>query len=152
MKIRIAACLLVVCSIVSCAPSSEDGGSRLFHEQFKAAEQGHATAQYNLGRMYAYGEGVPQDVVKAVKWYRKAAEQGDAAAQSNLGIMYANGKGVPQDDAKAYTWFAVAAANGHELAKGRLAAVRRDIHTREQVAAAQQRATQLFEQINTKKK
>jgi len=151
MKIRIAVCLLVVCSIVSCAPSSEDGGSRLFYEQFKAAEQGHATAQYNLGRMYAYGEGVPQDVVKAVKWYRKAAEQGDAAAQSNLGIMYANGKDVAQDTVEAYAWFAVAAANGYEHAKDNLAMVKSRLD-QDQLAVAQQRATQLFEQINTKKK
>ena len=87
MKIRIAACLLVVCSIVSCAPSSEDGGSRLFQEQFKAAEQGQAEAQYTLGFMYAKGEGVPQDYAEAMKWFRKAAEQGHAEAQHNLGVM-----------------------------------------------------------------
>ena len=29
------------------------------------AEQGDAEAQYNLGLMYAYGEGVPQDDVQA---------------------------------------------------------------------------------------
>jgi TPR repeat protein len=31
--------------------------------------------------MYATGQGVPQDHVEAVKWYRKAAEQGYAKAQ-----------------------------------------------------------------------
>ena len=80
MKILIAACLLVVCSIVSCAPSSEDGGSRSFQEQFKAAEQGDAEAQTSLGLMYDNGKGVPQDYAEAVKWYRKAAEQGHLAA------------------------------------------------------------------------
>ena len=44
----------------------------------KAADQGDAFAQYNLGVMYDNGEGVPQDQAEAVKWYRKAAEQGDA--------------------------------------------------------------------------
>ena len=47
-----------------------------------AAEQGDATAQYNLGLMYDEGEGVPQDDAEAVRWYRLAAEQGDASAQS----------------------------------------------------------------------
>ena len=42
----------------------------------KAAEQGHAKAQYNLGLMYDKGQGVPQDYAEAVKWYRLAAEQG----------------------------------------------------------------------------
>lgn len=45
------------------------------------AEQGDANAQRSLGIMYAYGEGVTQDDVKAVAWYRRAADQGYAAAQ-----------------------------------------------------------------------
>ena len=47
----------------------------------KAAEQGHADAQNNLGFMYYTGQGVEQDYKKAVEWYRKAAEQGHADAQ-----------------------------------------------------------------------
>jgi len=42
----------------------------------KAAEQGHALAQTNLGFMYEKGDGVPKDAAEAVKWYRKATEQG----------------------------------------------------------------------------
>jgi hypothetical protein len=34
----------------------------------KAAEQGHAGAQNNLGNCYAYGSGVPKDCVEALKW------------------------------------------------------------------------------------
>ncbi|POR97032.1 tetratricopeptide repeat protein, partial [Haemophilus influenzae] len=44
----------------------------------KAAEQGHADAQLNLGYMYEKGRGVKQDDFEAVKWYRQAAEQGNA--------------------------------------------------------------------------
>ena len=50
----------------------------------KAAEQGHAEAQYNLGVMYVNGDHVVQDDVEAVKWFNKAAEQGYAEAQSAL--------------------------------------------------------------------
>ncbi len=50
----------------------------------KAAEQGHAEAQYNLGGFYVFGDGVKQDYAEAVKWYRKAAAQGDAQAISVL--------------------------------------------------------------------
>ena len=64
------------------------------------AEQGDARAQRNLGLMYEYGDGVPEDDVKAVYWFRKAAEQGAAIAQTKLGLMYANGDGVPKDSAK----------------------------------------------------
>jgi TPR repeat protein len=34
----------------------------------KAAEQGDANAQYNLGLMYNSGEGIPRDDAEAVKW------------------------------------------------------------------------------------
>ena len=49
-----------------------------------AAEQGYAPAQYNLGVMYANGEGVAKNDEQAVKWYRKAAEQGDEDAKKLL--------------------------------------------------------------------
>ena len=76
------------------------------------AEQGDASAQYNLGFMYDNGEGVPQDDATAVKWYTRAAEQGDASAQYNLGVMYYNGDGVPQDGVTAVKWFTRAAEQG----------------------------------------
>ena len=34
------------------------------------AEQGDASAQFNLGKMYDEGDGVPQDYKTAVKWYK----------------------------------------------------------------------------------
>ena len=45
------------------------------------AEQGHANAQYSLGSMHQYGDGVIEDYKEAAKWYRLAAEQGNASAQ-----------------------------------------------------------------------
>ena len=42
----------------------------------KAAQQGHATAQLQLGLAYKNGYGVPQNKDEAIKWLRKAAEQG----------------------------------------------------------------------------
>ncbi len=79
-------------------------------EYRKAAEQGVADAQFNLGLMYGNGHGVPQDYAKALQWYRKAAEQGDAEAQYNLGFMYDNGLGVPQDYMQAHLWYNLAAS------------------------------------------
>ena len=81
------------------------------------AEQGDATAQYNLGLMYAKGEGVPENDAEAVGWFRKAAEQGDATAQSNLGVMYATGRGVLKDDTEAVRWYRLAAEQGHDSAQ-----------------------------------
>ena len=86
----------------------------------KAAEQGDASAQYNLGLSYATGEGVPQDYQEAVKWFRLAAEQGNAESQDILGFMYAEGRGMPQDYQEAVKWFRLAAEQGNAGAQDKL--------------------------------
>lgn len=83
----------------------------------KAAQEGNANAQYDLGFVYDKGQGVPQDDAQAVFWYRKAAEQGDAFAQNNLASLYEQGRGVPQDYAQAYFWLALAASGKMEGVK-----------------------------------
>lgn len=60
----------------------------------KAADQGFANAQYNLGVCLRDGIGEDKDKHAAVMWHRKAADQGHATAQSNLGLCYTNGTGV----------------------------------------------------------
>ena len=42
-----------------------------------AARKGEAKAQYNMGRAYSYGEGVPKNRRRALAWLGKAAEQGN---------------------------------------------------------------------------
>ena len=115
----------------------------------QAAKQGDASAQYNLGVMYAQGKGVAQDDKQAVAWHRKAAEQGDAMAQFNLGVMYNTGSGVAQDYKQSYAWFSSAAANGHSNA-----VKARDIMAKRLTPAAlaegQQLATRYFEQYRPK--
>ena len=76
------------------------------------ANAGDAEAQFNLGLMYASGEGVPQDDVEPVAWYRQAAEQGYAKAQYNLGFMCATGRGVSRDLVEAAAWWFKAATQG----------------------------------------
>jgi TPR repeat protein/DNA-directed RNA polymerase subunit RPC12/RpoP len=86
----------------------------------KAAEQGNAEAQFNLGVCYAKGEGVDQDSYEAVKWYRMAAEQGDKRAQLNLATMLRTGDGVPMDGKEAAKWFGKAAEQGDIQAQNML--------------------------------
>ena len=78
------------------------------------AEQGYASAQFDLGFMYEKGRGILQNYKTAVKWYRLAAEQGDALAQNNLGYMYDKGRGVPQDYIRAHMWYNIAASSGNK--------------------------------------
>ena len=67
----------------------------------KAADQGHAEAQYELGKCYAEGVGVDQDPAEAIAWYREAADRGDMMAQFALGLCYAEGFGVEKDNDEA---------------------------------------------------
>jgi uncharacterized protein len=73
------------------------------------AERGHAGAQYNLGMLYDFRKGVPQDFATARQWYEKAAAQGHAGAQNNLGGLYEFGHGVTRNDVLAYMWYDIAA-------------------------------------------
>jgi uncharacterized protein len=50
----------------------------------KAADQGNAYAQYNIGRLYDNGWGVEKDYTKALAWYQKAADEGDEDAKAAL--------------------------------------------------------------------
>ena len=46
----------------------------------KAAEQGHGTAQCELGRIYLNGKDVPVDLDKAKYWLKKNKAKGDDRA------------------------------------------------------------------------
>ena len=108
--------LLVVVACWGSTLQANDWKNAPISEVQKAAEQGDAMAQFNLGVMYTNGRGVAQDDKQAVAWYRKAAEQGYAKAQLFLGVMYDNGMGVVQDNKLAYVWSSVSAANGYAYA------------------------------------
>ena len=95
-----------------------EGDYIVAEKQFReAAEQGDATAQYNLALMYDSGKDIPQDDAKAIKWYLEAATQGYAPAQYNLSMVHFFGKGTPQDYVAAYKWIILADANEEEHAK-----------------------------------
>ncbi|MDE6090364.1 MAG: hypothetical protein K2G41_06650 [Duncaniella sp.] len=73
----------------------------------QAAEQGHSTAQNNLGQCYENGTGVEADIREAIKWYRLSAENGNSYGQLNLGDCFRDGHktkvgGHWEKDAEAY--------------------------------------------------
>ena len=78
----------------------------------QSAESGDPGAQFELGRAYEDGKGVPQDDSRAVEWFRKSAEQGNTQAENSLGVMYALGRGVPRDREEAVRWYKKAAKQG----------------------------------------
>lgn len=78
----------------------------------QAAKGNNAKAQYELGKLYASGKGVPEDTAAAKKWFHRAAQNGNADAEFMMGIAsYAPfGK---KDNTAALVWFGKAARQGH---------------------------------------
>lgn len=87
----------------------------------KAAEQGYAPAQSNLGRMYNEGRGVEKNSSEAAIWLFNAAQQGDTEAQLILGYLYQLGQGVKQDYTVAFSLYQKAADKGSAVAQNNLA-------------------------------
>jgi cell division septation protein DedD len=83
----------------------------------KAAQQGHAQAQANLGLML-FQNG---NRAAAMPWIRKAAEAGDARAQYVLGTALFNGDIVGKDWPHAYALMMRASAQGLGPAAANLA-------------------------------
>ncbi len=52
------------------------------------AKQGVADAQHNLGLMYDYGQGVPQDYVQAHMWFNLAAFSFPPGADRDKAVKY----------------------------------------------------------------
>lgn len=87
------------------------------HWYTKAAEQGLATAQSNLG-ILLYSR---KDYAASIKWLELSALQGNTTAQLHLGYIYQTKRNLtPEDIAKSIHWYTVAAKNGDAEAQYRL--------------------------------
>ena len=104
-------------------PASDEDNVKAAEWFRRAAEQGHAEAQYHLGDAYYFGHGVQQDDAEAVRWYRQAAEQRHANAQLNLGYAYAHGEGIAENRTEAIRWYRLAAEQDNAEAQFNLGLV-----------------------------
>ena len=147
---------LVGFSSVAVAAEFEDGNAAFSRGDFAtaakwwrvAAEQGNAAAQYNVGKAYANGQGLPQNYSYAALWFEKAAnqglpqaqrhldyirkivnqrmaaaEQGDVAARYDVMTLSASSSAAAVDYNAVYVWFSKAAEKGDadaQLGLGRL--------------------------------
>ena len=59
---------------------------------YAATEFGDPHAQYNLGRMYLDGDGVPKDARRGARWLRLAADKNHMESQALLGNLYFAGE------------------------------------------------------------
>jgi TPR repeat protein len=105
------------------------------------------------GSRYVSGIGVPQNYTEAAKWFRKAADQGNNGSQAHLGDMYSDGRGVSKDKIEAYAWYNISAAsNSTDLARYAKNGMSDLKLTFEETTIAQKRSTELFNEIEARKK
>ena len=108
-------CLFLL-PLTSLAQNLEKGRAAANHHNFAEAidnwaplaAAGNKDAQYNLGRIYARGDGVQRDFHRAYSLFKAAAEQGHRGAADKLALMYKFGDGVPKDKERSKYWQRVA--------------------------------------------
>ncbi len=117
----VAAVALVAALALPADAGYEAGMEAYYAEDFEAAvselaplaENGSADAQYRLGMMYEYGQGVEKDPQKAAEMLRMAAVQEHTDAQFWLGVKYMEGMGVAFNPSTAFYWVRQAANRGN---------------------------------------
>ena len=83
-------------------------------ERYAAAGNLKACAQ--LGEQLARGDGVTQNIPRALTLLERAARGGIGSAAFRLGMVYDDGNGVTQDRSRALAYFRAAAAAGEKEA------------------------------------
>lgn len=73
-----------------------------------AALLDNADAQYQLGRLFQNGDGVPKNLRESYKWFLEAAGRGHCDAMYQLGLCYQFGHGITKDIEKAASLYAKA--------------------------------------------
>jgi uncharacterized protein len=98
------------------APSLAQTAQRLARE----AAAGNAQSQYQLGRMYASGYGVSENMTEARRLFVAAANQGHVEASAYAGQFLLRATGGPEDDPRAEQYLETAAQAGNVDAKAEL--------------------------------
>lgn len=118
--------LVAVPAVGAAAPSDAETLRKLT----ALAEQGSATAQYNVGMFHNNGIGTAKDPRAAFRWFERAAAGGDALGSYKVGCYYAGqfAGAVAVDEGKALAAKTVAAEAGYALAQSDVAVIhaRRD--------------------------
>ena len=76
--------VLILFSLVVVLPALAQDETSVFRTK---AEQGQAVAQFNLGVMYANGDGVPKDLAQAHMWLNLSGANGHDKAKLKLDTL-----------------------------------------------------------------
>jgi TPR repeat protein len=110
----------------------------------RLAKLGHPVAEWLMGNIYFFGQGIPKDYTKSRVMFEAAADQGYFAAFAPTAQMYQQGLGIPADPSKAYYWLNIAAGQLPDSAERTDMMKRRETVaaslTPAQIEAAQKRA------------
>ena len=82
----------------------------------KAAQAGHAKAQWYLGRMYAKGDGVAKNTAVAINYLQQANSNGQEEAAYDLAMLFLDNGGDKPDYTKAAQWLTTSAKNDNARA------------------------------------
>ena len=127
------------------AAAYDRGDFKSAHEQLtRLAAAGQANAEFLLGAMYFYGNGVAQNNGLAAIWFHKAAIKGNPNGQLAFGSLHIRGIGVHQDLGEAYKWLTLAANNGSQGLRQQAVLLREQaakLMTQQEIASAQKAAS-----------
>lgn len=77
-----------------------------YHWYDKAASVNEPRGLHGLGTMYAFGDSIPKDWLKAKSWLEKAADLQYQASSNMLGqLYYIGGNGIDKNYSTALSWF-----------------------------------------------
>ena len=121
----------------------EDGDREMATYNFrKAAKEGHPEGEYQLGKSYYQGNGIPQSWENAMIWFKKAVEQGHPKAMKKLADIYHYGIGTERNSMRALELYIQSAEAGNGAAMKILGKV---FHTGELGVQDEQRSSDYYE-------
>jgi len=109
----------------------------------RAAAQGDATADAELGLLFAHRDDGAKDPATAVKWLKLGANRGSPLALSYYGQLTANGDGVPQNEVEGLAMMDAAQAQGTVYDAAALAEIEMRLDPGRR-AAAQKRSEEIL--------
>ncbi len=109
--------IVIISLFLSLTVCSESYRDLSFEKLVETAQAGDEVAMSFLAENYLHGQGVTQDYLKALKWYKKSAELNYAPAQFNLAVLLSSDKSLNQDLSQAFFWAEKAAEQNNANAQ-----------------------------------
>lgn len=91
----------------------EENSAEAFKWFMRASELGLTDAIGDVGNLYKDGNGITQDINKAIEYYKKSIARGCGWAAKNMAEIYEYGNNVEKNDQKAFEWYKKAAELGN---------------------------------------